>query len=290
MTKAFLKYIAVWMILATAQISWAAKEVVVLVPGFFNSFTPEYFSQDIVNSFKEKGFQVYVIDSLNGVGHIEENGTRLEAALQQIEKTENRHVAFNIVAHSAGGFYSMWVANRQKFEIKNILTVATPYKGVEFVQVWQEKSWMFRGLLDLAHLDGLQELTPDGAEKFVKSVRIHPGTKMFSFGGFQKAGLDFTDARKLSIPLRVTDHYTTGVSDGIVSFSSAMGIGGLKTTDNKTAQQFRDEKFNINLEHWEQVLDSRSFVLLGIRNVSYIRQEQIRFYTGIANFLTTQLN
>lgn len=284
-----LKSIAVAMILSLAQLS-LAKEVVVLVPGFFNTFAPEYFSQTIVDSFKQKGFEVYVVDCLNPVGYIEENGARLENQLAEIEKIENRHVSFNIVAHSAGGFYSMWVANRQKFDIKNIITVSTPFRGVEFVKVWLDHSLLFRTVMTLAHLQSLKELTPEGAERFVKSVRIHPKTKIFAFGGTQKAGLDITDARNLSVPLRITAHYTTGKSDGVVGFDSAMGIGKLLTTDNKAAQQFLNSEFNINLEHWEQVLDYRSFILLGSRNIGYVRNEQNRFYTGIANFLLTQLN
>lgn len=289
MKMTFLKSCLIATILGFTQLS-LAKEVVVLVPGFFSTFAPEYFSQTIVDSFTQKGFTVYIADCLNPIGYIEDNGTRLEAKLQEIEKIENRHVSFNIVAHSAGGFYSMWVANRQTFDIKNIITVATPFHGVEFVQTWLDNSFLFRTVMSLAHLDSLTELTPDGAKKFISNVRINPKTKMFAFGGTQSAGLDITDARNLSVPLRVTDYYTTGKSDGIVGFESAMGIGQLQTTENKPAQQFHDAKFNINLEHWEQVLDYRSFVLLGSRNISYVRNEQSRFYTGIASFLLAQLN
>ncbi len=287
MSKLLFKFALILMTFVVAQTA-SARDVVVLVPGFFNSFAPEYFSQDIVNSFRKKGFQVYIANNLNPIGHIEENGSRLESLLQQIEKAENGHVAFNIVAHSAGGFYAMWVANRQKFEIKNIMTVSTPFQGVEFVHALKIDSYLFESLLDLAHLESLDELTPAGAKIFIGSIRISPKTKMFAFGGFQTDGWDITDARNLSVPMRVTDHFTTGVSDGIVSFASAMAIGEVKTTANEMAKQFRDKKFFLNLEHWEQVLDARSFLLLGIRNVSFIRDEQIRFYSGLADLLNTQ--
>lgn len=286
MVKTFLRLTAFLITLIGTQASFA-KEVVVLVPGFFNTFTPEYFSQDIINSFTQKGFQVYIAQGLNPIGTIEDNGTRLENFFQQVEKNENHHVVFNVVAHSAGGFYSLWLAGRQKFEIKNILTVSTPYKGIEFVQTWLERSILFRAVTDLARLDGLVELTAPGVKNFMDTVRISAQTKVFAFGGFQNKGLDFTDARQMSIPLRITDHFITGISDGIVGFSSAMGIGDLKTTANTYAQQFKDEKFMINLEHWEQVLDARSFLILGIRNTNVIRNEQIRFYSGLADLLTT---
>lgn len=284
--KTFLKLSLLASLLFSAQVS-LAKEVVVLVPGFFNSFTPEYFSQAIVDSFTQKGFQVYIATGLNPIGTIEDNGARLENVLQQVEKIENHRVNFNLVAHSAGGFYSMWVANRQKFEIKNIYTVSTPYKGVEFIQTWLDRSFVFRTLTDLAHLDGLVELTANGVKQFMSTIRVSPQTKIYAFGGYQNEGLDITDARQMSIPLRVTSFYISEKSDGIVGFSSSLGISetNLKTTAQTPATVLKDPKYFLNLEHWEQVLDYRSFVFLGIRNTHYIQGEQTRFYTGLANYL-----
>lgn len=262
-----------------------ANDVVVLVPGFFNSFAPEYFSHDIVGSFKNKGFKVYVAQGLNPIGTIAENGSRLEKVLEQIEAAEGSKVTFNVIAHSAGGFYTLWVANRQKFDIKNIFTVSTPYKGVEFVQTWINQSFLFRELSELAYLDGLVELTATGVKNFLSSIRVAPTTTLYSFGGYQTSGIDFTNARNLSWPLRITNFYTSEKSDGIVGYSSALALGEIKTTDNKTAKQFRDPNFFLALEHWEQVLDGRSFLMLGVLNPNYIRNEQIRFYTGLADLL-----
>ena len=61
------------------------------------------------------------------------------------------------------------------------------------------------------------------------------------------------------------------------------------TTENKPATQLRDPNFFLSLEHWEQVLESSSFLLLGIRNTGYIRNEQVRFYGGLADYLLTIL-
>ena len=66
-----------------------------------------------------------------------------------------------------------------------------------------------------------------------------------------------------------------------------MGLGDIKTTQNTPAVQLRHPKYFLPLEHWEQVLDSRAFLLLGIRNTDYIRREQIRFYSGLADYLLT---
>lgn len=264
-----------------------AKEVVVLVPGFFSTFAPEYFSKDIVNTFEAKGYKVYLAEDLNPIGTIEENGERLEKFFGEVEKAEKGHVAFNVVAHSAGGFYTLFVANRQKFEIKNLLTVATPYKGVEFVQVWLERSYLFNLVAELAHLDGLVQLTKAGVEKFLSTVRVSPKTRVVAFGGYQDKSLDVWNARFLSTPLRVTSHYISEKSDGIVGYSSALALGDILTTDNTKAIQLKDPNYFLALEHWEQVIDSDSFLLLGIRNTSYIRKEQVRFYTGLADYLLT---
>lgn len=271
--------------LMTISLSAKASEVVVLVPGFFNSFTPEYFSQDVIDAFTKKGHKVYIANKLNGVGTIEDNGARLENLLKSIEVSEGHKVDFNLVAHSAGGFYSLWVANRHNFSIKGIYTVSTPYQGVEFVQTWLDNCMLFATLTELAKLDSLRQLTPAGAAQFLKTIRIDPKTKVTAFGGYQNESIDVTDARNISTPLLVTSHYITHLSDGIVAFRSALGLGAIQTTDAKVAQQFTDRNFRINLEHWEQVLDSRSFLILGIRNIDYIRREQIRFYSGLAELI-----
>jgi hypothetical protein len=43
----------------------------------------------------------------------------------------------------------------------------------------------------------------------------------------------------------------------------------------------------IPLEHWEQVLDARVFSLIGVRNPSYIREQQTAFYGSLARNLAS---
>jgi len=265
------------------------QEVVVLVPGFFNTFTPEYFSSEIVKSFEKRGFTVYVTTGLNPIGTVEDNGERLSHMLERIEQIEKRHVKFNVVAHSAGGLYTLYAANKQKYEINNLITVATPFKGVEFVQRWLDNSILFRTLTDLAHLEGVKQLTPQGVAKFMETVRVSPNMKITAFAGSQKKSLDIWNARNLSLPFRVTSSCISGDSDGIVGVSSALGVGAVRTTANTQANQRFNANFKVNLEHWEQVLDGFSFLFLGIRNPGYIVDEQERFYSGIADYLLTVL-
>jgi hypothetical protein len=265
------------------------KEIVVLVPGFFNSLTAEYFSNDIIQTFQKRGLKVYVATGLNPIGTVEDNGERLMRILQHIQIIESKQIEFNVVAHSAGGLYTLYVAHKQKFKIKNLITVSTPFRGVEFIQKWIENSLLFDSLTRLAHLEGLRQLTPKGVSQFIESVRVPDTMKIIAFGGYQEKSSDIWNARYLSLPFRVTEKYITGPSDGIVSFNSATSIGNIKTISNSPAIQLVDKKYRINLDHWEQVLNGYSFLILGIRNPGLIRDEQVRFYSGIADYLLVLL-
>ncbi len=263
----------------------ANQNIVVLVPGFFSSITSEYFSKEVRNAFVAQGFRVYVIDNLNPVGTVEDNGTRLIKDLERIEATEKKHVNFNIVAHSAGGLYTLFAAHTQKFTIKNLLSVSTPYAGVEFIEHWLKNSKAFNALTSVAHLDGLKQLSPRLIAPFMNSVRVPSDMRITAFGGTQKKGLDISNAKTLSLPFYVTSAHISSVSDGIVGLNSALAVGSIMTVDNTRALQTAQSDNQINLDHWEQVLTADSFFFMGIRNPSYIRNEQTRFYTGLATYL-----
>jgi triacylglycerol esterase/lipase EstA (alpha/beta hydrolase family) len=270
--------------------AFAEQEVVVLVPGFFNTFAHEYFSNEIVQAFQKRGFTVYVTTGLNPIGTVEDNGARLSQFMDRVEQTEHRQIDFNVVAHSAGGLYTLFVANQHKHHIKNLITVATPFKGVEFLQKWLDHSAVFKAVTDLAHLDGLKQLTPQGVAKFLETVRVAPDMKITAFAGTQKKGLDVSNAQNLSVPFRLTSACISEESDGIVGLSSALGVGSIKTTENRLlANQRFNNNYRANLEHWEQVLEGYSFLLLGIRNPGYVIDEQARFYGGLADYLLTSL-
>ena len=278
------------LIIASALIvsSWAsAHPSVVLVPGFFNSFAPEYFSEDIIKTFEQKGFKTYVVEGLDPIGTIEENGEKLIPLLKKITQTEGEEP--QIVAHSAGGFYSLYAINKGQLKIKNLITVSTPYEGLDFIQAWRDKSSLFSELMNFCKLEGLRQLTPPYVAEFMKKVRVPEQLQIFTFGGWQPRSLDIWNAKNISGVLRITDHFIPGDSDGIVSFKSSLGIRNLLTVSNKSAKMYVDPNYLIPLEHWEQVLDYRNFVLLGTRNIGVIRDRQIQFYGGLADLLTKNL-
>ncbi|MBC7458591.1 MAG: hypothetical protein H7235_09950, partial [Bdellovibrionaceae bacterium] len=167
-----------------------ASEVVVLVPGFFNSFAPQYFSPEIVATFARRGFKVYIAGTLDPLGTIETNGQRLETVLSRIEATEGHRVQFNIVAHSAGGLYSLWAAHNHKYDIKKLFTISTPYLGIDFIKTWIDDCTLFKGLSQFASLDGFRQLTPEGVATFLNSIRVDPSMRIVAFAGYQEESLD----------------------------------------------------------------------------------------------------
>jgi len=259
------------------------KEVVVLVPGFFNSFAPEYFSQDIVRTFEQKGFKVFVAEKLDPVGSIEENGSRLLPQLKKIFENETGRI--NIVSHSAGGLYSLYAIFHGKLNVKNLITISTPYAGIDFLQVLRDHSAVLKKVTDLAYLQGLRQLTPPYVDQFLKTIRVPDDVSIYAYGGYQPRKVDVWNAKNLSSVLILTDTFIPKESDGIVSFVSSQSLRNIKTDSQKSPKMYIDPNYVFNLEHWEQVLDYKHFVLLGTRNVGIIRDRQIEFYTGIANLL-----
>ncbi|AZZ36228.1 hypothetical protein CIK05_05280 [Bdellovibrio sp. qaytius] len=271
-------------LLATEQLTANTKHIVVFVPGFFNSFAPEYFSNDIVTSMQSKGFVVVIAQKLNPVGTIEDNGERVLNLFINIKQlAPNAEV--NVIGHSAGGLYALYAINKGARYIKTLVTVSTPFNGVEFVENWRDNSWAFRTLMDWVHLDGLRQLTTPYVQSFIQSVRVPSSLKIIAYGGYQPVGWDFTNAANMTAVLSVTDHFITGPSDGIVSFASSTWTTNIPTTEKTINKVLSDKQFVLELEHWEQVLDYRNFYMLGVRNPGLIRDRQIKFYTGIASML-----
>lgn len=271
-------------VLTTEQLSPKTKRVVVFVPGFFSSFAPEYFSSDIVESMQNKGFTVVIAQKLNPVGTIEENGERVLYLFQSIRKLAP-NAEISVIGHSAGGLYSLYAINKGARDIKVLVTVSTPFNGVEFVENWRENSWLFKSLMDWAHIDGLRQLTTPFVQQFIKSVRVPSRLKIIAYGGYQPVNWDITNAANMSAVLSVTDKFITGPSDGIVSYESALHTTTIPTTE-KTLNKVRSDRSSVlTLEHWEQVLDYRHFYLLGVRNPKLIRDRQVKFYSNVGSML-----
>lgn len=271
-------------LVTSEALSVKTKRIVVFVPGFFNSFAPEYFSSDIVGALQQKGFTVVIAQKLNPVGTIEENGERVLYLFQGLrQQAPNAEVS--VIGHSAGGLYALYAINKGARYIKTLVTVATPFNGVEFVEKWRENIWLFKTLMDWAQIDGLRQLTTPFVQQFIKSVKVPSTLKIIAYGGYQPVNWDITNAANMSAVLSVPASFTTGPTDGIVGYESAVYTTSIPTTEKTLNKVRADRSVVLGLEHWEQVLDYRHFYLLGVRNPQLIRDRQISFYSSIGNML-----
>lgn len=268
----------------TSPLSLKTKRIAVFVPGFFNSFAPQYFSSDIVDAFQNKGFTVVIAQNLNPIGTIEENGEHVLDVLQSIRNLAP-NAKVDVISHSAGGLYSLYAINKGARYINSLVTVATPFNGVEFVENWRENIWLFKTIMEWACIEGLRELTTPFVQKFIKSIRVPSSLKIIAYGGYQPVNWDITNAANISALLTVPASFTTGPSDGVVSFESSVYTTTIPTIE-KTLNKVRSDKTMVlDLDHLEQVSDYRNFYILGVRNPELIRDRQVSFYTTVAKKL-----
>lgn len=261
----------------------ADKPIAVLVPGFFNSLADgsnkgPYFSKNIVKTVEDAGYEVYVVDTLLPLGHIEENSKRLIEYLKAIKnKPAAAEYGLTLIAHSAGGLYSLRALTLEPtLPVRALATVATPYAGINFITQLSDQA-VVRELVNWFHLDSLLELTQPAVRDFLQTVKVPEGVRVVVAAGEQSPCglLSCTKAENLSWVLSITGDLNGQASDGIVPLNSALGYSGATV-------RMSDK---INLEHWEQVLDYRTFTALGVTNTKFIRDEQRRFYTALLGAL-----
>lgn len=260
------------------------QKVIILVAGFFNSFAPEYFSDDIIKTLSKTGYIVFVAEKLNPVGTIEDNGQRVFRLFNQVH-AQYPNAEITALGHSAGGLYSLYAINKGAHFIKNLITVSTPFDGVEFIQKLRQDSEVIKTLTDFCFLDGLRQLTKPFVKNFLSSIKVPAHLKIYAYGGYQPVNLDIFDAANMSAVLSVTDSYITGKSDGIVGYSSAIAITQIPTLQKSFIKINTIQTTFIDLEHWEQVLDYKNFILLGTPNIELIKNRQIKFYSQVSNLM-----
>lgn len=270
------------------------QPIVVLVPGFISSLAPgymrlhpnlqikPYFSEAIVESFESRGLETHVADNLYPLGTLEQDGVQLISYLRKLQlKTGNRPMI--LVGHSAGGFYSLYaIAHDPSLRIAGLFTIATPYLGASLVDHIGDDLPLFDKIANLIDFHTVQEFRRARVNQFLWSLTLPRNLKVVTFAPKQSAGglLGWTDAKNLSWPMVIAKKLAQdSESDGIVNPDSALGRG-----------MWFAQPSNIEfpLEHWEQVVDYRVFTLLGVRNVGYIKREQQKFYSRLADQIVAQ--
>lgn len=304
-----------------ATASDSAKSVFVLVPGYFNSailgdiderhrskFKDEsvsnfnsshlnnsnlntelylnstpYFSQAILQTMRRHG-AVVVVNSLNPIGTIEENAQILERFLV-VTADQFSGKELVIIAHSAGGLYTLGALSRRpSLPIKTVVTIATPYTGIEFIEELTDSLPGLDSLAQFLNLESLREFRPTKVANVMKTFRVPEKTKLITIAGRQSPCFIFncSESRYLSWILTLTHNLVGRPSDGIITVESALGLNAKISDKNErplTISPWSD--FNFALEHGEMVHDFRFFKALGVSDVSEIRKRQAKYFEEI---------
>lgn len=265
----------------SAMAQLAPQKTVILIPGFFNSATSNYFSDRIVQLLKSQNLNVVVPTGMNPVGTIEENGEHVLKILNQVRATYP-NTEINIIAHSAGGLYSLYAINHGAYFVNQLITMSTPYDGLEFIEAWRKYSTEFSLITDISYIQGLRQLTKPYVRKFLATVKVPRTLKVYAYGGHQPRSIEVLDAENLPAPFLVPAAFTTGDTDGIVSFQSSTETTLIRTLEKTFIKVQSEKKLFIALDHWEQVIDYNHFTFLGIQNTQVVQDRQSDFYLFLA--------
>jgi hypothetical protein len=260
-----------------------AEHLVVLVPGFFNLPSvqplPKYFGQTIVNTLREQGLTPIVLDNLNPIGSLSENGARVENDLIEIAAAHPGQ-SLDVIAHSAGGLYVAQALTRNPtLPLHHVITACTPYDGVKLVDLL-DRIPGFKELTRFLNLQALSEFQSVHMPNLRAQLRIPNTVRWTALAAAQPVCNFITcaEASHQSWLLSMAWRFADEAGDGVVSVSSAEGRDVGWKMENWSG-------YVIPLEHWETVLDADWFSALGVADPSWIRQKQIEVYRQIAQGL-----
>ncbi len=257
------------------------QKTVVMIPGFFNATESNYFSDRIVRLLKSQNLNVVVPTGMNPMGTIEENGEHVLQILNEVH-SQYPDTEINVIAHSAGGLYTLYAINRGAHFVNQLVTLSTPYDGLEFIEAWRKYSLEFRLITDISYLHGLRQLTKPYVRKFLASIKVPKKLKINAYGAHQPRSVYILKAENLPAPFLITAAFITGDTDGIVSFQSATETTLIPTVEKSFIKVKSEKKLFIGLDHWEQVIDYNHFSFLGIQNPQLVQDRQSEFYLFLA--------
>lgn len=267
-----------------------AKLALVLVPGYGSSAirSPEfkksevYFSKDILKVFKDKKINTFVATGFSAFGSIQENALILISFLDGLEKSGFDE--FILLGHSSGGLYSLAATSQSQHKINHIITVATPFRGVDFVTKLNKRKMDF--IYRVLGMRTAGELSPENVSQFLSQQNLPAHLKLWLTTGTQPncSLLKQSDSRCQAWPFAIASKSYDQDNDGLISWSSAYALDlDLGVQTNRLFQ------LNALLDHGEEILDYRYISALSPFHVSKIRAEQRRFYTEIAKLIEREM-
>jgi hypothetical protein len=271
----------------------AEEKIAVLVPGFFNlpgqkaNVGLPYFSTTIVETVRASGYTPVVINDLNPVGSLLENGERVRQELTEIA-ARYPGAQLTVIAHSAGGLYTGHALTLQPdLPIANVVTISTPYAGVELIELLK---WIpgFKTITNVLNLAALQEFESSAMAKTLAQIRIPQRVRWIALSAAQPACgvLNCAEAQYQSWLLSFAWRFSKKTGDGVVAVDSALAKSvTIASFDGQPKKIETWDGFVVPLEHWETVLDAKFFTLIGVVNTGWIDQQQRAVYSKILSQL-----
>lgn len=269
------------------------RPIVILVPGFLNSLsTAPDFADSITNLIKERGLEVKTVDTLSSIGTVEENGHRLDRYLTQIA-SENPGRRFLLLAHSAGGLYTLQALTyHPELPVDTLVSMATPWRGVEFVDRLRKNVPGLEDLAGFLKLDSMREFASHRMVGVLNRLKVPADLRVISLAGRQEACsfIDCAKAEKLSWILSIAQKFMSHPSDGVVTVGSALGEDiELKRTNGQRLEIEHWDDLIIPLEHWEIVQDGSFFRALGVTNPGHVTRVQNQVFGEILKRLAPEI-
>jgi len=289
-------FIVAWSVSPQRAVA-AAKPLVVLVPGFFNSLAlgysrdnsshrqvKPYFSQNIVETIEARGYLVSIVDNLEPLGSIETNGRHLADFLTRLQAQDPQQKMI-LIAHSAGGLYALSAFHLQpQLPIETVVTLSTPYEGVAFL----DRMSILPGIDSFqrfVNLQSLIQLREQNVRTFIENTPFPKNVRWVAMGAFE-ASCHIVDCylpNRLSWVMSLTQMWIGQPSDGLVTVKSALA-------ENLNLPIERWSDVVVPLEHWEAVQDHRLFSLLGVSHTVWVRDQQTLLFQLIIDRLQHSLN
>lgn len=287
MSKISIFFLCVGLLFSTSL--FAQEKFVVLVPGFFNipggnvAGGFHSFSTAILESIQSQGYTPVVIQNLDPIGSVHDNGEQVKKDFLALA-SRYPGASFTVIAHSAGGLYvAHALTERPDLPIETVVTISTPYRGSALIELLK---WIpgWKTITSTLNLASLREFDPAQMNTVLSRLRIPNHIRWVALAAAQSTCLllSCAEAQRQSWLLSTAWTFSKEPGDGAVSNDSAIAKDVVITSydgGEKKIETWAD--FIVPLEHWETVLDSNYFTLLGVLNPQWITQQQRRVFKAI---------
>lgn len=269
---------------AFAQETCRSKPLI-FVPGFFSVFKQEgtafhYFSPTILRTAEQFGYSTYVVNDLDPVGSIAENGARLERELPKIQNLFPG-CELTFLGHSAGGLYiAHALTHFPQTPVKAVITISTPYAGSDILRLVKlVPGW--RKLAQWLNLESIREFAPETMAEIVGQFHL-PNVPWILVGAEQKTCFLLSCAlpSRMNWVLSAPWTFTPDRGDGMVSLESSYALqGNAAFFPARGVERWTDLTFP--LDHMKSVHDASFFNMLGQTDSGWVDRQQVESYAAL---------